>query len=256
MNRATQLALNRINQRFYASIAAQWPDKRKHAWPGFERVWARCSAAVGGATPHVHVFDVGCGDGRFAQFLAAHAISPRSYLGVDSSPALLAHAAQRALAPSYRFEQLDIVDMVRSPIADHLANARFQLIALFGVLHHVPGRAQRATLLRALASLLAPGGHLVFTIWRLDEDPRFASRNIAFADFNQSATEPIDTEQLEPGDHLLRWDNQAATARYCHFPDSDELHQLIAHSGLTEDERFRADGHLNRMNEYVVLRAH
>lgn len=253
MNRATQLALNRINQRFYASVASQWPDKRKHAWPGFERVWACCSAAVGGETAHVHVLDVGCGDGRFAQFLAARPVSPRAYLGVDSSPALLAHAAQRALAPTYRFEQLDFVG---SPIADHLANARFQLITLFGVLHHVPGRAQRAALIRALATQLAPGGLLVFTIWRLDEDPRFASRNIAFTDFNQSAPEAIDTEQLEPGDHLLRWDDQATTARYCHFPASDELEQLIAHSGLTESERFRADGHLNRMNEYVVLRAH
>ncbi|HTU58579.1 MAG TPA: class I SAM-dependent methyltransferase, partial [Polyangiales bacterium] len=148
MNRATQLALNRINQRFYASIAAQWSDKRKHAWPGFERVWAGCSAAVGGESSQLHVLDVGCGDGRFAQFLADHAQNPRAYLGVDSSPALLAHAAQRRLAPAYRFEQLDFVG---APIADHLASARFELIALFGVLHHVPGRTQRAALIRALA---------------------------------------------------------------------------------------------------------
>ena len=253
MNRATQLALNRINQRFYASIAAQWPDKRKHAWPGFERVWTRCSAAVGGEIPLVHVLDVGCGDGRFAQFLAAHAVSPGSYLGVDSSPALLAHAAQRALTASYRFEQLDFVG---SPIAEHLADARFQLIALFGVLHHVPGSAQRTALVRALAARLAAGGVLVFTVWRLDEDPRFTSRTIAFADYNRGAAEPIDLEQLEPGDHLLRWDDQAATPRYCHFPESRELTQLIADTGLKECERFRADGHLNRMNEYVVLRAH
>ena len=253
MNRATQLALNRVNQRFYASIAAQWSDKRKHAWPGFERVWTHCSAAMGGESSQLHVLDVGCGDGRFAQFLAAHAVSPRSYLGVDSSPALLAHARGRALDPSYRFEHFDFVS---TPIADHLASAPFELIALFGVLHHVPGCAQRAALIRALAAQLSPGGYLVFTVWRLDEDPRFASRVITFADFNQSATEPIDLEQLERGDHLLRWDDQAARVRYCHFPDSNELHQLIAHSGLTEHMRFRADGHLNRMNEYVVLRAH
>ena len=251
MNRATQLALNGINQRFYESIADQWSDKRKHAWPGFERVWRQGAIAAMGGEPR-HVLDVGCGDGRFAQFLADQRASQLSYLGVDSSPALLARAAARTLGSRYRFEQLDFI---ATPISDRLAGARFQLIGLFGVLHHVPGNAQRTALVRALAQLLAPGGELVFTVWRLDEDPRFAARNIAFADYNRSASEPIDQEQLEPGDHLLRWD-QAPAPRYCHFPDASELSQLIAHSGLVERERFRADGHLNRMNEYVVLRAH
>jgi SAM-dependent methyltransferase len=245
MNRATQLALSRINQRFYARIADEWSHKRKHAWPGFERVLA----AVRGEPQHV--LDVGCGDGRFAQFLSERSAG-LSYLGIDNSPALLDYARQRRLAPSYRFEQLDFVG---SPIGDRLGQQRFQLIALFGVLHHVPGSSERSALVRALADRLAPDGLLVFTVWRLDEDPRFASRKIAFTNYNRSAAEPIDLDQLEPGDHLLRWD-QAATPRYCHFPDSAELSQLIAQTGLAEHGRFRADGHLNRMNEYVVLRAH
>jgi SAM-dependent methyltransferase len=250
MNRATQLALNRLNQRFYANIAGQWSDKRKHAWPGFERVWRRCTAALGGEPKHV--LDVGCGDGRFAQFLHGRASTQLVYLGIDNSPALLARAAQRGLPDNYRFEPLDFV----SSELGELGDARFQLIVLLGVLHHVPGSAQRATLVRALAERLAPGGCLVFTIWRLDEDPRFASRIVAFADYNRNAEQPIELDQLEPGDHLLCWDNQAAIPRYCHFPDARALQQLIAHSGLEENERFRADGHLNRMNEYVVLRAH
>jgi tRNA (uracil-5-)-methyltransferase TRM9 len=253
MDRATQLALSRINQRFYARIAGQWSDKRKHAWPGFEQVWQRCLAAIGSGCPDAHVLDVGCGDGRFARFLSERAVTPLCYLGVDNSPALLAHAAERALPPSFRFQQLDFVS---SPIADQLGAERFQLIALFGVLHHVPGSARRAVLLRTLAQLLAPEGHLVFTIWRLDEDPRFASRKIPFADYNRGAAEPVDLDQLEPGDHLLRWDDQTDTPRYCHFPDSAQLSQLIAETGLEEIARFRADGHLKRMNEYVVLRAH
>ena len=95
---------------------------------------------------------------------------------------------------------------------------------------------------------------MVFTVWRLDEDPRFASRVVAFESYNQSAEELLDLEQLEPGDTLLRWDDQAESPRYCHFPDAAELSQLIAATGLVECERYRADGHLSRMNEYVVLR--
>jgi SAM-dependent methyltransferase len=244
MNRATQLALNRINQRFYAQIAEQWPHKRKHPWPGFARI---CELAAHSGDESV--LDVGCGDGRFAQFLAdQHAQC--SYLGVDSSPALLDIAAQRALPEPFRFERADFVE---TPIAHVLQGAQFDLIVLLGVLHHIPGSAQRNQLVRELAQHLAPAGHFVFTVWRLDEDPRFSSRCVPFESHNRSADEPLDLEQLEPGDTLLRWDD-AKTPRYCHFPDLAELSQLIAATGLVERERYRADGHLNRMNEYVVLR--
>jgi SAM-dependent methyltransferase len=240
MNRATQLALNQINGRFYSRIAEQWPHKRKHPWPGFARI-----AAASGS-----VLDVGCGDGRFAQFLATQ--PAHSYLGIDSSPELLSVAARRGLGAAFEFRQ---ADFVTTPVHEILQAARFDLIVVLGVLHHIPGSAQRTALVRALAQQLAPRGRLVFTIWRLDEDPRFAARNIAFATYNQRASEPIALDQLEPGDCLLRWDDQAETPRYCHFPDASETASLIEASGLEERERFRADGHENRMNEYVVLQA-
>ena len=254
MDRVTQLALNRINQRFYASIAHQWQDKRKRAWPGFERIWQGSLAAVrGDADSSGHVLDVGCGDGRFAQFLADLGNPAEqgslSYLGLDNSPALLDLARQRALGPAFCFEH---ADMLLDDLTPKLLSMRFQLVSVFGVLHHIPGFAQRAALLRTLAQHLSPTGRLVVTVWRLDEDPRFASRSLDFEHYNQSAVDPIDLAQLEPGDRLLRWDNQPSP-RYCHFPDADELARLIASTGLHERERFRADGHHNRMNEYVVL---
>ncbi|HET8937565.1 MAG TPA: class I SAM-dependent methyltransferase [Polyangiales bacterium] len=246
MNRATQLALNRVNQRFYAQIAEQWPHKRKHPWPGFQRIHALRLAAHSG---NESALDLGCGDGRFAQFLAdQHAQC--SYLGIDNSPALLDLAAQRALPASFRFEHADFVE---EPLAQLLRGSQFQLIVLLGVLHHIPGSAQRKELVRELAKHLAPAGHFIFTVWRLDEDPRFSSRCVPFDTYNENADEPLDLEQLESGDTLLRWDD-AKAPRYCHFPDLAELSQLIAATGLVELERYRADGHLNRMNEYVVLR--
>lgn len=246
MNRATQLALNRLNQRFYAQIAEQWPHKRKHPWSGFQRVHEHLAAHSGENS----VLDLGCGDGRFAQFLADRRADCR-YLGLDNSPALLDVAARRTLPESFSFKPADFVE---TPPRELLHDRQFQLIVLFGVLHHIPGSEQRRTLLRELVQHLAPSAHLVFTVWRLDEDPRFASRVVAFETYNQSAEARLDLEQLEPGDTLLRWDEQSETPRYCHFPDAAELSQLIAATGLSECERYRADGHLNRMNEYVVLR--
>jgi tRNA (uracil-5-)-methyltransferase TRM9 len=251
MNRATQLALSRINERFYAHIAADWQHKRKHPWPGFARIWQLCLAADSGTT---HVLDVGCGDGRFAQFLADQQASQHGpldlrYLGLDNSTALLAAATQRKLSAAFRFQH---ADLVTAPLAQQPQQA---LITVLGVLHHIPGRAQRSALLRTLGAQLQPGGHLVLTIWRLDEDPRFASRNVSFEDYNRTAVEPIALDQLEPGDTLLRWDAQQDTPRYCHFPSEAELADMLDASGLEARERYRADGHQSRMNEYVVLRA-
>lgn len=245
MDRATQLALSRINQRFYAAIAPEWQDKRKHPWPGFDRIWQGRAATSG----TLDVLDVGCGDGRFAQFLADKHHPAVSYLGLDNSPALLAFAAERPLGPAYRFAHADIV---ADDLATHLGQHRFDIIALLGVLHHIPGFSQRAALLTTLAEHLHAGAQLVLTVWRLDEDPRFASRVVSFEGYNEVADEPLDLAQLEPGDHLLRW-NENPSPRYCHFPDEAELARLIASTGLHERERFRADGHQNRMNEYVVL---
>jgi SAM-dependent methyltransferase len=203
------------------------------------------------------VLDVGCGDGRFGQFLAERSAAGEltrelDYRGADVSEALLTRARLRALPRCYHFEQ---VDFVEGSIAEWLGDQRFALIGLFGVLHHIPGHTQRAELLRALAERLDVDGdgRLAFTVWKLDEDRRFTTHRIPFEAYNRGAVEPIALDQLEPGDTLLRWGNGAAPPRYCHFPSTQELEALIRATGLGVCDRFRADGHLGRMNDYIVL---
>jgi len=248
MDRATQLELNAINRRFYAAIAPEWSDKRKRPWPGWARVLSRLRelrpAAESGT---LRVLDLGCGDGRLAAYLSDH-VPQLDYLGVDVSAPLLERA--RARAPQQRFLEADFLS---TPLAALSGAGAHDLVCVFGVLHHVPGYAQRLQLLRELAALLDARALLALTVWRLDEDARFASRRVRFEDYNRSAAQPIALDQLEPGDTLLRWGSGDAPPRYCHFPDRSELDALIGASELRELERFRADGHGDRMNEYVLL---
>jgi SAM-dependent methyltransferase len=248
MDRQTQLALNEINRRFYRAIAREWSDKRAYPWPGFARILARLPAADGGGAPQV--LDVGCGDGRFAAYLAANAAPPVEYLGVDFCDELLAHARARELGAAYQFEARDFVAAEALPPS---AAGQFALIALLGVLHHVPGRAAREGLVRALAARLAPRGVLALTFWRLPDDPRFPSRVVDLASYNARAEQPLAPDQLEPGDTLLRWGDAGAPPRYCHFPDASEVLQLLAATGLRPLERFRADGRGEQLNEYALL---
>jgi tRNA (uracil-5-)-methyltransferase TRM9 len=245
MKRETVLALNALNQAFYAAIAPEWSESRRHPWPGFERVLSLSSAA----RARLRVLDVGAGDGRFAAFLQATRVSdePFEYLGLDASESLLTRARSRGLGSNIRFER---TDFLRDD--DALPSLQFDLVVLFGVLHHVPAFERRCQLLAELAQRVAAGGLLALTFWRLDRDPRFAKRVRSFADYNAQSAEPITEADLEPGDVLLSWGDQTAL-RYCHFPDAHETEALIAATGLPAIARFDADGRGDALNEYVVL---
>jgi SAM-dependent methyltransferase len=248
MKRETVLALNALNQAFYAAIAPEWSDSRRHPWPGFERVWSQARARSP-SPAQLRVLDVGSGDGRFAAFLDARrpASEPFDYLGIDASERLLDHARRRGLGAGVRFERADFLLDERA-----LPEGPFELIALFGVLHHVPAFERRRQLLADLARRVAARGLLAVTFWRLDRDARFEKRVRSFAQYNAHANEPIEEADLESGDTLLAWGEQSAL-RYCHFPDARETEALIRATGLRVLDRFEADGRGAALNEYVVF---
>ncbi len=194
---------------------------------------------------------MGCGNGRFGCFLAEQQPKLR-YLGLDTSAELLEIARSRGpLGSATEFQQLDIVEQ---DLDACLGERRFSLVALMGVLHHVPGAERRRSLLRALAGRLRPGGLLALTSWQFEAYQRFRDRIVAWEAHNRDAAEPIDPAQLEPGDHLLRW-GRGARLRYCHFADEDEIHALLAPLPCQRLASYRADGREGNLNHYVVLRA-
>lgn len=252
VDRATQRALNALNREFYAREAAAFSETRKQPWPGFERLLELGRESWRAASrERPRVLDVGSGDGRFGAFLADALRGELDFLGIDASVPLVARARARSLGPQLRFEHADLIE---TPLTETLPEGPFDLIALLGVLHHVPGRAARVELLRALAQRLAPGGLFAFTFWRLPDDARFASRVIPWREYNARATEPIAERELEPGDTLLRF-GTSRTARYCHFADPSETENLVGCTKLGLRARFRADGRAAQLNEYVVLAA-
>lgn len=230
MDEATIRRLNRINREFYRTAADEFDQTRGQAWPGWY-----------GLLPHLHssltVLDVGCGNGRLGVFLAQH-VEIAHYYGIDSSPALLDHA-RRALAhlPSVQLEERDIVE--NPPDSGH-----YDLVALFGVLHHIPGAQPRQALMRALAQRVGPGGVLAFACWRFYEFERFRQRIVPW---------PADLV-VEPHDYLLDWRRGQTALRYCHYVDDAEHAALVAAAGLEEVESYRADGFSGTANRYSILR--
>ncbi len=245
MNTETRNRLRAINRRFYAARATAFSASRDHAWPGWTRVWARRAGASA-----TSVLDVGCGNGRFAAFLAVHA-EPYTYLGIDASEALLERARAQPGAAAHAFQYCDVLaDPERSV---DWPQARYDVVVAFGLLHHVPSRVARAALVARMADRVAPGGLLALTAWRFADGARFESHRVPWAAYNEGAAEPIDTSELEAGDCLLRFGAEPGPPRYCHAIDDAETAGWSEAARLTLVDDFRSDGRSGDLNRYVVF---
>lgn len=248
MNEATRRELDRINRDFYDRFAHDFSDKRSRPWRGWGPLLEALELPRG--DHELRALDAGCGNGRFAPLLAARADTENlhlDYLGLDRSLGLLqvaATACQR-LRGRYRFVSSDLlVDSTLSPYAPS-----WRVIALFGVLHHLPAAAARRTLLQQLSGSLEPGGSLLISLWQFDRNPRLMARTIA-----PSELSPIDPEQLERGDHLLRWGSgEAREMRYCHLIDDQELELLLDGLPVQITVDLEDDGRDGNLNRYLAL---
>lgn len=234
MNRSTVERLNQINRDFYRATASEFDATRQKAWRGWERLLAEIDLPVESA------LDLGCGNGRFALFLAARQAQPFRYIGVDSSADLLAQA-RRQLAEVGKVDAMLIErDIVLAALPRHSA----RLVTLFGLIHHVPGFARRRELIAAAAACVAPGGYLALAAWRFYEQERFRRRIVPWGG----------DIAVERHDYLLDWRRGPRALRYCHYVDDEEHAELVAASGLSVIADFRADGAEGDLNRYTVLR--
>lgn len=235
MDTETVARLKAINDAFYAASADEFDQTRGQAWAGWERL-----------LPHLRlplsVLDAGCGNGRFGRFLhdrlAPTSPTQLAYRGLDNNPALLGHARTALAACPNLTSSLVLQDILAAPPA-----GQYDLVTLFGVLHHVPGQEGRHRLLHQLAACVKPGGLLVFTTWRFLEIERLRARVVPWPD----------SWVVEPGDYLLDWRRGQRTLRYCHAVDDAEEEALVYTTGLRSLAAFRADGEGGRANTYRLL---
>ena len=234
MDEATIRALNALNRQFYHTIAAHFDRTRTRPWAGWERLLLYLAALP----RPVHVLDVGCGNGRFGVFLAERLGAENiRYHGVDGAPELLERARAALANMPAQLEQRDVIE-------GPLPEGTYGLVALFGVLHHVPSYEKRRAFMRELAARVAPGGLLTLTAWCFYEFERFRRRV-------QPWPEGLCAEKH---DYLLDWQSGPRAVRYCHYVDEAEHADLLAATGLEVLETFRADGKSGSLNRYSVLR--
>ena len=233
MDEQTRARLNQINRDFYAITAQQFDATRGRAWVGWERLLSEMK------TPIQSVLDVGCGNGRFGVFLAENQTEALTYHGVDNNLQLL-DFAQITLS---KFPQVTTTLSQQDVTIDDLPEGQYDLVVLFGVIHHVPGYEQRQLFMKALADRVRENGYLAFAAWRFYEQARFRDRIVNW-DGNIS---------VEKHDYLLDWRRGERALRYCHYVDDDEHQALIEATGLNLVADYRADGSTHDLNRYSLL---
>jgi SAM-dependent methyltransferase len=236
-----------MNRKFYRVTVQNFDESRGRFWAGWKRLIALHAVVemmqrLAAEGKPLRVLDLGCGNGRFGRFLGKSLTMPIVYHGVDNNATLLDRAADDLRAYPTVTATLELRDIVDDPPD---AGA-YDLVVLFGVVHHMPGAAYRRELVCKLAERVDAGGVFVLTAWCFYEYERFREKIVAW---------PSDLER-EQGDYLMDWrrgHDANSILRYCHYVDAEEQAILAAATGLAEIASFRADGHTDDINRYSVL---
>ena len=240
MNNKTIQKLRDLDNAFYRENHASFSQTRSHAWTGWDALIA--------SLPHApaSVLDVACGNMRFKAFLDER-IDTFAYYGVDACASLVPDSMRES------FQELDLIDeLLHGTLASSLDAPPCDLTACFAFAHHVPSRALRAALMRALVDKTARGGTIAVSFWQfaLDDAQRAKAEETT-----HQALQSLDVG-LGEGDYLLGWQNMPGAYRYCHSFDDGEVMRLVEECSESARlvHRYSADGKTGESNAYVVLR--
>lgn len=260
MKATTVQRLLDLNRQFYQHFAHPFAETRRRLQPGVKRILEH-------VPKDARILDIGCGNGELAHELARRGFSG-VYVGIDFSQALLDEARRRlaeahisTIYPSLSGEEVQgdetflphelrasfhflHTDLSSPSWPAALPFSHFDIVLAFSVLHHLPGRDLRLTVLRQIHDLLAPEGVFIHSEWQFQNSPRLAARIQPWERIDLS------DEDVDPNDALLDWRRTGKTRparntpglRYVHQFSEAELASLAAEAGFRILETFYSDG--------------
>lgn len=193
-----KIEINQLNSEFYSKHNKSFDKSRKdNFWKGFENVKKYLKNDQ-------KILDLGCGNGRFLEFLMQNH-TKFEYLGVDNSSDFIIKNTQNY--PAQKFIEVDIVSDLGQIIN------KYDLVTIFGVTHHIPSYEYRMEWFQKLREILNIEGVLVLSFWEFNFDK-------ADKDFKPNFY------QIEKNDYFLGWKGDFSSHRYCHYFDQEEIEEI------------------------------
>jgi SAM-dependent methyltransferase len=255
MDKTTIDSLNQLNKDFYNTVADSFNTSRNYYWPG----WTKLQKVIRKqfTDKKIRVLDIGCGNGRFAQFLEDSQIN-FEYYGLDSSKKLLNWASKNvSLKDKAMFLEFDLIkslqnDTVSDFLAKNNTDVKFDLVVCFGVLHHIPSFELRKKLFTVVnKELLNTSSLFVITAWLFLDNPKLKERVLTESSIEELG---LNIEQLELNDYLLDWQRGEHAIRYCHYSDKSEIEKINEELKWKSIQTYKADSKTNNLNQYYLLK--
>jgi len=223
-----------LNKQFYQTFGYEFSSTRARLQPGALKILDRLSGKES-------LLDLGCGNGELARELMRRGFRGK-YTGLDFSQPLLEVARQGWEDAPATFVRADLT----SANWEKTISGPFDRIFAFAVLHHIPGREMRLSILNKAHDLLKPGGRFIHSEWQFLNSEKLKSRIQPWAEID------ISPQEVDPGDTLLDWRSGGRGLRYVHHFDEAELEALAAASRFRVCETFFSDGENGRLGLYQV----
>ncbi len=191
-----------------------------------DRLWPEMKFLFDRAREGEDVLDIGCGNGRFSQYLERV-----NYTGVDFSRKMIEEAQARF--PEKNFLDGDILSL---PFKEN----SFDKVYCIAVIHQIPSFEYRLQAMQEIERVLKPGGIIFATAWNIWK------RNKIFC-IKKMVSNFFFSRSLGPRDIILKRD------RYYYVFRKKELSHLAEKAGLVaEEEGLAEEG--KRSNFYLVAR--
>ncbi len=215
-----------ITRRGYEAASSAFSATRRFSWDD-------CTPLQDIVKDGMSVLDVGCGNGRMADFLKNKDIR---YVGIDLNQHFI-QIVQERYGSSSEFYQGDILAL---DDIHELKGRTFDVVFSIAVLHHLPSEKMRMKALAQMFQLLKPGGMLFLTNWNLWRPTlkeksawKYALERSLLAPDSYGRTFGIDYHDLSWRDLLTTWKSGTISAPLYYYSfRCSELARLCARVGF------------------------